>query len=137
MGGRITYWRPALCLEVYKLLMSESFKRARQLLVRLREEAKSPEERELLSLAYFTFDFIEVTGSFHPFEEFLATWRRAGGSLPTVASFDTREGAETWLREHPMPPHGAYVLIAGRTHAVFCPERGGPRRMLPMPPLPG
>jgi hypothetical protein len=117
--------------------MEESFNKAQQLLVRLRGEAKSPEEKELLSLAYFTFDFIEVTGSFHAFEEFLETWRRAGGSLPTIASFDTREEAETWLREHPMPPHGAFVRIAGRTHAVFCPERAGPRRMLPMPPLQG
>ncbi len=115
--------------------MDESFKKAQQLIVRLREEAKSPEEKELLSLAYFTFDFIEVTGSFHAFGDFLDIWRRAGGSIPTIASFDMREEAESWLEKHPMPPHGAFVQIAGRTHAVFCPERSGPRRMLPMPPL--
>lgn len=35
-----------------------------------------------------------------------------------VASFDTREQAERWLKSHPSPPHCAHILIVGRYHTV-------------------
>lgn len=115
--------------------MHELLPKVQELLVRLRASAPSSEEKELLAIAYFALDFIEVTGNFYPFEAFLQSWNSPEGTLPTVASFDSREAAETWLKEHPEPPHGAYVLISGQPYSVFYFRHLDRRLLLPAPSL--
>jgi hypothetical protein len=113
--------------------MHDILPKVQELLVRLRASAPSAEEKELLAVACFALDFIEVTGNFYPFEAFLETWNRAGEPLPTVASFGSREDAEAWLKAHPEPPHGAYVLVEGQPHSVFHLRHLDRRLLLPAP----
>ncbi|WNG38992.1 hypothetical protein F0U61_38985 [Archangium violaceum] len=112
--------------------MHELLPKVRELLVRLRTTASS-EEKELLAVAYFALDFIEVTGNFYPFEAFLQSWNSPDGTLPTVASFGSLAEAETWLKEHPEPPHGAYVLVSGQPYSVFHVRHLDRRLLLPAP----
>lgn len=115
--------------------MHELLPKVQELLVRLRTSASSSEDKELLAVAYFALDFIEVTGNFYPFEAFLQSWNSPEGTLPTVASFGSREEAETWLKEHPEPPHGAFVLVSGQPYSVFYFRHLDKRLLLPAPSL--
>jgi len=104
---------------------------AQGLLGRTRKNAQSPEEEELFRVAIAALRFISETGTVYPFEDYL----QLGQDAPpyAVASFKTIEEADTWLQQHPEPPHGAFVLVADAYHIVMYVRELGDRRMFPHP----
>ncbi|WP_157758189.1 head protein [Cystobacter fuscus] len=105
------------------------------LLGRTQRSAQSPEERELFRVATAALMFISETGTVHSFEDYLQFRREAPPYA--VASFKTREDADTWLRQHPEPPHGAFVLIADQYHIVMHVREMNHRQLFPHPILEG
>ncbi|NMO21803.1 head protein [Pyxidicoccus fallax] len=103
--------------------------RVLNLLGRLGEESTSEEDREYLDAAMSALDFISRTGQSHDFEAYRESVLHNAPPL-VIATFDTHESAETWLRNHPHPPCGAHVLIAGEYHDVLC-DSDLQRRYLP------
>jgi hypothetical protein len=102
------------------------------LLARLRANTASPEEQELLASAIDAILFITSTGQRYAFADYLQ--QRASTTPPPVAaSFPTREEADAWLNNHPAPPDGAHVLIAGHSHHVVYSRELNLRRFLPWP----
>lgn len=97
--------------------------------------AQSPEERELFGVAASALMFISEIGKVHAFEDYLQ-FRRQAPPL-AVAFFKTREEADTWLRQHPEPPHGAFVLIADDYHIVMHAREMNHRHLFPHPILEG
>ncbi|WP_309895733.1 hypothetical protein [Archangium sp.] len=87
------------------------------------------EERELTLVIIDALRFIASTGQLADFESYLQELD-AHEPPRVVASFDTREQAERWLKSHPSPPHCAHILIAGRYHTVAY-ERATNGRYLP------
>ncbi|MCP3139899.1 head protein [Pyxidicoccus xibeiensis] len=97
--------------------------RVLNLLGRLWEESTSEEDKEYLSAAMGALDFISQTGQSHDFEAYRESVLADAPPL-VIAAFDTKESAEAWLKNHPNPPSGAQVLIAGEYHDVrWVPER--------------
>jgi hypothetical protein len=82
------------------------------LLVRIRGELSSPEEKELASVAIDALGFIASTGQDTAFEAFR---RDALAARPphVFASFRTREEAEAWLDHQSEPLAQGQVLVAG------------------------
>jgi hypothetical protein len=93
--------------------------RVQNLLGRLWEESTSEEDKEYLSTAMDALDFISQSGQFHDFEAYRESIKDDAPPL-VIATFDTKEHAEAWLKSHPNPPGGAKVLIDGEYHHVFC-----------------
>lgn len=101
------------------------------LLGRTMKNAQSPEEQELFRVAAAALLFISETGAASPFEDYLRF--RKGGPPYAVASFKTQEEADTWLRQHKEPPHGAFVLIADSYYIVMAVRELDHLRLLPHP----
>ncbi|MFP2929484.1 head protein [Pyxidicoccus sp. 3LG] len=93
--------------------------RVLNLLGRLLEETSSPEEKEYLDAAMDALYFILRTGQSHDFDAFRQSIDDNAPPL-VLAAFDTKESAEAWMRNHPNPPTGADVLIAGEYHYANC-----------------
>ncbi|MFP2909549.1 head protein [Pyxidicoccus sp. 3LFB2] len=93
--------------------------RVLNLLGRLLEETPSAEDKERLETAMAALDFILRTGQSHDFEVFRESIKDNAPPL-VIAAFDTKESAETWMRNHPNPPTGAEILIAGEYHYANC-----------------
>ncbi|WP_164019894.1 head protein [Pyxidicoccus trucidator] len=93
--------------------------RVLNLLGRLLEETASAEDKERLEAAMDALNFISATGQSHDFEVFRESINDNAPPL-VIAAFDTKESAETWMRNHPSPPSGAEILIAGEYHYVNC-----------------
>jgi hypothetical protein len=102
------------------------------LLARLRANTQSEEEQELLAAAIDAMLFITSTGQRYAFMDYLQQ-RESNAPPPVVASFDTREEANAWLNNHPEPPDGAHVLIAGKHHHVVYSREQNLRRLIPSP----
>lgn len=83
-----------------------------ELLGRLHAEAVSVEEKERFSAGLDALGFISALGQAYGFEDYRNS-RAANGPPLVIASFDTREEANVWMREHPEPPHHANILISG------------------------
>jgi hypothetical protein len=109
--------------------------KAKGLLGRTLKEARSPEEQELFRTAAAALMFISETGAVHPFEDYLGS--RGEAPPYAVAFFKTREEADSWLQQHPSPPHGAFVLIADAYYIVMSVREMGHRGMFPHPILEG
>jgi hypothetical protein len=86
-------------------------------LYRTRAASQSPEDQELLEAAANAIHFISSNGKLHAFEDYLADVA-ADRHPPPLCSFDTREAADAWLKNHSEPPHGAFVSIAGKDYTV-------------------
>jgi hypothetical protein len=84
-----------------------------ELLGRHHEETASAEEKERFSMALDALGFIFALGQTYGFEEYRQDVA-ANGPPVVIAAFDTREEAESWLNNHPEPPHHANILIAGK-----------------------
>ncbi|HEX5746291.1 MAG TPA: hypothetical protein VFZ09_08605 [Archangium sp.] len=95
----------------------ELVRRAADFFEQLRGESQSERERALALVIIDALHFIDSTGQLDDFKRYS---RELDSNEPprVVASFDTREQAEAWLRNHPSPPHCASILIAGRYHTV-------------------
>jgi hypothetical protein len=101
-------------------------------LAQLRTNTQSAEEQELLAVAIDAMLFIVSTGQRYAFIDY-----REQSSLdvsqPIVASFKTRDEAEAWLKNHPSPPDGTFVLIAGQHHHVVYSREENLRRLISVP----
>ncbi|MDY7230563.1 hypothetical protein [Hyalangium rubrum] len=106
--------------------------RVMDLLARLRAENPSAEEQELLAVAIDAILFITSTGQRYAFVDYLQQ-RESDAPPPLAASFDTREEAEAWLKNHPAPPDGTFVRIAGQYHHVLYSREMNLRRFIPSP----
>lgn len=93
--------------------------RVLNLLGKLWEESTSEEDKGYLSAAMDALDFISRTGQSHDFEAYRESVL-ADAPMLVIAAFDTKESAEDWLKNHPNPPSGADVLIAGEYHLILC-----------------
>lgn len=108
--------------------------KAVELLERLRGDTQDPEERELVRGAIDALDFIESTGQYPAFEDYLR--HLDSGDPPRVmASFDSREEAEAWLRSHPAPPSTAAVLIGDEYHQAIYAREINHRKVIPWPSM--
>ncbi|QSQ22213.1 head protein [Pyxidicoccus parkwayensis] len=105
--------------------------RVLNLLGRLWEESTSEEDKEYLSAAINALDFIHATGQSRDFEAYRASVQADAPPL-VIAAFDTKESAEAWLKNHPNPPTGADVLIAGEYHYANCSPDLKRRYLLPV-----
>jgi hypothetical protein len=101
---------------------------------RLRETTHSPEEQELLLAAIDALRFISSTGQSYDFEDYRKSID-AHAPPQVCATFSTREEADAWLKDHPSPPHLAYVLIAGEYHIVLYLRERNHRTLSPHPAL--
>jgi len=95
---------------------------------KLRDETDSAGEREQLQVILDTLRFISSTGQYKAFGEYLEHVE-AGAAPYVIASFETREEAESWLRKHPSPPASANVLIANDYHDVLYDRETNSRRL--------
>jgi hypothetical protein len=101
------------------------------LLARIRAHTPSAEEQALLETAINALLFITSTGQRYAFADFLE-YLESNAPPPVVASFKTREEAESWLSSHPEPPDSTLVLIAGQYHTVAYIREMNHRRLIPL-----
>jgi hypothetical protein len=101
---------------------------------RRREETSSSEEKERLLLAMDALRFVSATGQTYDLEDYRKSLEAQAPPL-VVATFDTREAAESWLKANPRPPHHAYVLVAGEYHVVMYVPELNHRRLISHPVL--
>jgi hypothetical protein len=100
----------------------------------MQQHADSPEDAQALLSAVAAIEFIVAQGKVHAFESFLADFNTPTPLAPLHA-FATREEADLWLANHPEPPHGAMVEIAGERHSVGFSRKTGLRVLVPIPPV--
>ncbi|MFY0583212.1 hypothetical protein ACN28S_60975 [Cystobacter fuscus] len=95
----------------------ELVRRAAGFFEQIRDEPQPARERALALVIIDALHFIASTGQLEDFKNYL---EELDSNEPprVVASFETREQAENWLKNHPSPPHCASILIAGRYHTV-------------------
>lgn len=106
--------------------------RVMDLLGRIRTSTASVEDQELLAIAIDAMLFITSTGQRYAFIDYLK--QSDSDALPPVeASFDTREEAEAWVKNHPEPPDGAHVLVADEYYHVVYSREQNLRRLIRVP----
>ncbi len=101
---------------------------AQELLGKSREHAQSPEEKELFLLAIDALWFVWRNGQSHEFERYRSD-DESNAPPWVIASFNTHDEAEVWVRERPKSPDLALVLIADEYHVVLS-SRDEQRRAL-------
>jgi hypothetical protein len=91
--------------------------------------SNSADEKAQLQAILQAFRFIASTRQYEALNTYL---KHVESNAPpfVVASFETLNEAEAWLRSHPHPPDPANVLIAGHYHDVVY-DRETNRRLLP------
>lgn len=97
-----------------------------------RERASSPELTRSINTAVAALHFIWEGGLVRDFEDYLRR-SKEDVPLPALRTFSTREEAETWLNEHPSPPHFAPVEIAGQRYSVGYSRDSGARALVRSP----
>ncbi|WP_309887411.1 head protein [Archangium sp.] len=107
---------------------------ATDLLAEIRATTPSQEQQDLLDVLFDALLFIDSTGQLYAFEDYRK--HLASDDPPrVVASFNTREEADAWLRDHPNPPSSAYVLVADHYHHLVYIREKHHRRIFPHPVL--
>jgi hypothetical protein len=82
----------------------------------------SPEDMDALHSAALALHFVQEAGCAREFVHFLEHFDE---HRPPLCSFATREEADTWLKSHPSPPHGATVQVGEDELTVgYWPESG-------------
>jgi hypothetical protein len=93
---------------------------------------QSQEQQEFLDVIFDALLFIDSTGQTYAFEDYRK--HLASDDPPrVVASFNTREEADSWLSELPDPPSSAYVLVADQYHHLIYIREKNHRRLFPHP----
>ncbi|WNG26067.1 hypothetical protein F0U62_20120 [Cystobacter fuscus] len=108
--------------------LEERLNSTREFLTKLRDEADSTREKEVLQVVVDSLQFISSTGQHLSLSEYLE--HLAADAPPyAIASFATKEEAEAWLRHHPNPPDFAHVLVANTYHDVVYDREANFRRL--------
>ncbi|MFY0571167.1 hypothetical protein ACN28E_46065 [Archangium lansingense] len=108
--------------------LEEGLRSTREFISKLRDEASSAREKHLLQVIVGTLQFISSTGQHGAFSAYLEHLE-ADAPPYAIASFDTKEAAEAWLKNQPIPPDSADVLIANTYHYVIHDEKAGVFRL--------
>ncbi|MCY1081665.1 hypothetical protein [Archangium lansingense] len=108
--------------------LEEELSSTRAFLTKLRDGAESARDKEVLQVIVDTLHFISVTAQHGAFSAYLEHLE-ADAPPYAIASFDTKEAAEAWLKNQPIPPDSADVLIADTYHYVIHDERRGVTRL--------
>ncbi|WNG59202.1 hypothetical protein F0U59_34095 [Archangium gephyra] len=95
---------------------------------KVRDEPELDEEVAQSQAILDAIQYIESTGQQEAFAAFLQQVE-ANDPPFVVASFDTREAAQSWLANHPHPPDPASVLIANEFHDVVYDRETNLRRL--------
>jgi len=98
-----------------------------QTLSRIGDTLRSAEKKKLIQIARAQLEFIASTGQCEEFHEYLKTFYR--NPPPVIARFETRDEAETWLRNLPEPPSSAYILVGNEYLEVFYSRERGVRAL--------
>jgi hypothetical protein len=106
------------------------------LLHKVEQRAHSPEEFEALKTAKIALHFIQAIGESYGFEDYLQNFNAEAPPAPLL-SFATREEADSWLKNHPVPPHGAVIGIAEARYSVGFERKSGLRVLVRVPSLGG
>jgi hypothetical protein len=107
---------------------------AQEILGKVHEDARSPEEKEAFRLAIDALWFVWTNGQADEFTDYREDIE-SDAPARIVAAFDTREEADAWLSANPKPPNSAYVLVANEYHIVMCSRERGIRALAPHPTL--
>jgi len=90
-----------------------------------------PQHVEALTSAEVALHYIQESGLSDSFAEYLAD--TSSVPISPVRSFATRDEADTWLKNHPRPPHGGWVLIGQDRYSVGYWRESGRRVLLRVP----
>lgn len=93
--------------------------------------AHTAEQHDALEMARLVLFFIRERGQSEPFSDYLGSFNTT--PLTPVISFATEEQADTWLREHPAPPHGATVGAADALYTLAYSRDPEHRKFLRLP----
>lgn len=108
--------------------------KATEFLAEIRTTPQSQEQQEVLDVIFDALLFIDSTGQIYAFEDY-RKHLTSDDPPPVVAAFNTREEADTWLREHLDPPSSAYILVADQYHHLIYIRDKHHRRIFPHPVL--
>jgi hypothetical protein len=104
------------------MTLVELLLRTQFLLGKSSEKASSADEKERFLVAIDAIDYLMKIGQAHGLEEYRKDCAVNGPPL-VIAAFNTRGEAETWMKNHPAPPHHANILIAGKYFfTVYAPD---------------
>ncbi|MFL5358475.1 hypothetical protein [Archangium sp.] len=92
--------------------------------------ASTSEQHAALENSRLTLHFIMGRGDTGAFSDYLKNFNT---HLPPVLSFATKEEADTWLRNHPAPPHGATIGAAGARYSLSYLRELDHRKLLRLP----
>jgi hypothetical protein len=108
--------------------LSQRMDRTKRFFEKIRDEPEADEEVAQSQAILDAIQYIEATGQQ---DDFVAFQQHVEADAPpfVVASFDTREDAESWLAKHPQPPDPASVLIANEFHDVVYNRETNLRRL--------
>lgn len=99
-----------------------------EILGRLHEESRSPEEKERLLLAFGAIKYIWNIGNRWDFAEYHDSLSANGPPL-VIATFNTREEADAWFNSQTEPPDDAHILIAGEYFLTYYNPSNGIRHL--------
>jgi hypothetical protein len=98
------------------------------------QHTRSADELEALKTAKIALHFIQSLGESHGFEDYLRNFDSEAPPSPLL-SFTTREEADSWLKNHPAPPHGAIIGIDGDLYSVGFQRKSGLRVLVRIPSI--
>jgi hypothetical protein len=110
---------------------SDLIKTTLTLLHEVERHVSTSDQSDALEASRITLYFILGRGEAGEFKEFLASFDTA--PVTPLLSFTTQEEAETWLRNHPAPPHGALIRAADDFYTVVDARALNHRKLLRLP----
>ncbi|HYO73958.1 MAG TPA: hypothetical protein VEU33_48605 [Archangium sp.] len=97
----------------------------------MERHASSSKQHAALENSRLTLHFILGRGDASGFKEFFESFDTA--PLTPVLSFETKDEADLWLRNHPAPPHGAIIGAADALYTVAYMREPDFRKLLRIP----
>ena len=95
---------------------TELIKSILNLLQEVGRHASTPEQHEAIENARLVLYFIEGRREAGPFTDYFEKFDTE--PLRPLIAFETKDEADTWLRNHPAPPHGATIGAAGSLYTL-------------------